>query len=187
MGNCLTSSNKSNDINIQIKNNIIDFNVPINECTEFLKNEDVIVRVISIYDGDTFKVLIKIDNKFYKWSVRLNGIDTCEMRAKNQNNKNLAIKAKLRLYELITNKKVDIKTYNKSDGKKKLDEELQNNIYIVKLTCNSFDKYGRILANAYNINNKSSFSDILINEKLGYKYDGNTKLSEDEQLVTVNF
>lgn len=185
MGNCLTAINKSSDNNIEINNNNNDdFNVALNECTEFLKNENVVVRVISIYDGDTFKVLIKIDNKYYKWSVRMNGIDTCEMRAKNQNNKNLAVKAKLRLYELITTIKVEMDKYDK----KKLDEELQNKIYLVKLKCNSLDKYGRILADAYNINNdKISFSDILINEKLGYKYDGSTKLSEDEQLITVNF
>ena len=74
-----------------------------------------------------------------------------------------------------------------------MDEELQNNIYLVKLSCNSLDKYGRILANVYKTSDTrasckiNNFSDILINEKLGYKYDGGTKLSESEQLITIKF
>ena len=54
-------------------------------------------------NGDTITVLVKIDNNYCKWSVRLYELDTCEMKTKDEKLKDLAIKAKLLLYKLITN------------------------------------------------------------------------------------
>ena len=44
-------------------------------------------KVVSVYDGDTIKVVFPIigsgSMKLYKWNCRINGVDTPELRTKN--------------------------------------------------------------------------------------------------------
>ena len=42
-----------------------------------LKNTECYARVVQIYDGDTITAVIPLFDNFYKFSIRLNGIDTC--------------------------------------------------------------------------------------------------------------
>ena len=48
--------------------------------------------------------------------------------------------------------------------------------------CHDFDKYGRLLLDLYLDKDEKSISDVLLEEKLAYVYNGKTKLNEDEQL-----
>ena len=138
-------------------------------------------RIVDITDGDTVKAIINFKDVFYKIIIRLNGIDTCETRSKNDDNKNMGIKAKLRLYNLITGKVLD------TNDKKLIKNELNTNFHTIYLKCYDFDKYGRILADIYSEESETtSLSDILIIEKLAYKYEGKTKLSEEDQLNLLN-
>jgi len=134
-------------------------------------------RVVDITDGDTIKTIINFKDEYYKIIVRLNNIDTCETKSKIEENKNMGIKAKQRLYNLITNKEID------NNDKKAIKKELNDNVYLIWLKCYDFDKYGRVMGDIYyKENDVKSFSDILIEEKLAYKYQGKTKLTEEEQL-----
>jgi endonuclease YncB( thermonuclease family) len=134
-------------------------------------------RVVDITDGDTIKAIINFKGDYYKIIVRLNDIDTCETKSKCEENKNLGIEAKKRLFNLITNKTID------SNDKKLIKQELHNNCYLIYLKCYDFDKYGRVLGDIYqNENDNISFSSILIKEKLAYVYGGKTKLTEKEQI-----
>ena len=82
------------------KLNLSDYN--INNTNDFSLNELFIeTRIVSIYDGDTCTCIIPIDKKIYKFNVRLAEIDTCEIRSKNENNKQLALEARKRLCNLI--------------------------------------------------------------------------------------
>lgn len=111
-------------------------------------------KVSNVYDADTIHVIIEIlDNRFYKFKVRLNRIDSPEIKPlKTCNyrdlNINCAKKCKLILSDIILGKIVEVK-------------------------CNEYDKYGRILADVYykgvNIN------DLLIDNKLVKSYLGNKK------------
>lgn len=80
--------------------------------------------VVKVYDGDTITIVTKLQFKespYYKFSVRLNGIDTPEMRGPN---KDMAIIAKDALSELVFHKNIvmeNVKT----------------------------EKYGRLLADVY--------------------------------------
>jgi micrococcal nuclease len=85
-----------------------------------LKDHVYNAKVINVYDGDTITVVFKFKDEFYKWNCRLNGIDTPEMKSKDLNEKNAAIRARNFLREKILGK-------------------------IVKLYCSDFDKYGRLL------------------------------------------
>ena len=121
-----------------------------NKLSKLKPNIKKKVYVIKVYDGDTITIVYKneSDKKVYKGSLRLRGIDTPEIRTKNKNEKEIAQIAKNRLNTLVFNK-------------------------YIRLEKIDYDKYGRILADIY-VKNKN-ISDLLINERLGVKYDGGTK------------
>jgi endonuclease YncB( thermonuclease family) len=109
------------------------------------------VECVSVYDGDTIKVNIKnlhslIGNNI---SIRVNGIDTPEMKGGCEKSKALAKEAKLVVQKLLTDAK-QISLVNCTRG-----------------------KYFRICADVYadNINVAS----LLIAKGLAVKYDGGTK------------
>lgn len=140
-------------------------------------NVNTTVRVVDIYDGDTCTVVIKFNNEFFKHTVRLCGIDTCEMKSKDDNNKNNAINARNRLYELVTKCKLEPKNgSSKNYSRNEIRKLLNSNVYLCHLKIKSLDKYGRFLANMYcDENSTESFSDIMLKEHLAYNYDGGTK------------
>jgi len=111
-------------------------------------------EVISIYDGDTFRVNINsyppIIGK--KMSIRLNGVDTPEIKGKCTKEKTLARKAKqLTVSTLRGAKKVELRNMQKG-------------------------KYFRIVADVYADN--KSLADILIKNHLAVKYDGGRKIKD---------
>jgi len=158
----------------------------VSNWTNIFDGKILAARVIDIYDGDTCSCLILENDKTpYIIHIRLNGIDTCEMTSKT--NRELAYKARYRLYQLVSN------TNNENEdiyiSRKQMKEKLSSEFCLVMLSCSKFDKYGRLLANIYdidttinNISKKTSFNQKLIDEKLAYPYDGKTKLNEKEQI-----
>lgn len=144
-----------------------------------LKGVETYARVIDVYDGDTITLVFDVNGYFLKFKCRLVGIDTCEIRSKNKENKRLAQLAKNRLFNLITNTLID-----EENSKKELVKYFDENMYIIWIQCDEFDKYGRLLINCYfTSESPKSFSNILVEEKLAYPYDGETKLSEEQQVA----
>ena len=108
-------------------------------------------KVIKVYDGDTITVaayLPESNKQVYKFSVRLRGIDSAEIRGSSATEKKHAIVARDALSERILNQYVDIKTV-------------------------STEKYGRLLADVYfegtNMNN------WMVSNNYAVEYDGGTK------------
>ena len=138
MGKCISKKNA--------KLHQYDLN-QVSKLIPIIKKEAFVIKV---YDGDTITIIYEneSDKKVYKGSVRLRGIDTPELRTKNKNEKEIALKAKKEMVELVFKKYIKLKNID-------------------------YDKYGRILADIYvkNIN----ISEYLINKRLGVKYDGGTK------------
>lgn len=124
------------------------------ECKEFNFQFDEPVWVIKVYDGDTYTIAKKIDEVWYKFQVRVNGIDCPEIKTKNLSEHYVAEKAKTFVSELILRKKIYVKNIQK-------------------------DKYGRLLSDVYTINNEK-ISDLLIKKHLAVAYDGGTKKSPDD-------
>jgi|UniRef100_A0A6C0I740 endonuclease YncB( thermonuclease family) len=140
-------------------------------------------RVVSLYDGDTLTIALNVFTGIYKFSVRMSGIDTCEIKSKNDKNKEMACNARSRLLSLVTGK--DVSEMTPLNDRKKINLYLNKGMYFVWVECQDFDKYGRLLANIYKDENdqpENSFSAILIRDKLAYEYKGDTKLTEDEQM-----
>ena len=121
-------------------------------------------RLVDIYDGDTQTYVIRFNNEFYRVSVRVNGIDTPEIRSKDPG----AIQARNRAFEILTSKTIE--NHTKADIKRILNE----NRYMVTLRCIKSEKYGRTLADVISYNG-INLGDQLIKEKLAVKYDGGTK------------
>lgn len=109
-------------------------------------------EVTSIYDGDTFTVTIAgwpaiIGERI---GIRINGIDTPEMRGKCESEKQLARKAKQTTVAILRNGKV------------------------VELRNLKRDKYFRIVADVYV--DGVSIGNELTRKKLAVHYDGGTKI-----------
>jgi endonuclease YncB( thermonuclease family) len=119
-------------------------------------------KVIKVYDGDTVTIATTLHNgdicstfELYKFSVRILGVDTPELKTKNAVEHELGIIARDALSELLLNK-------------------------VVKLENVSYDKYGRILCNLFldDIN----ISEWLISKNLAVRYDGGTKIKKWDEL-----
>jgi endonuclease YncB( thermonuclease family) len=111
-------------------------------------------RVIKVYDGDTITIASKLPmekSPIYRFSVRLNGIDTPEMRGVGvtEDEKNAAHKVQEFVSKLILNKYVRL-------------ENVQN------------EKYGRILADVYI--GDIHLNQLLLKERYAVVYNGGTKI-----------
>lgn len=114
---------------------------------KFVNNE---VLVIKVYDGDTVTVIGKLesDQNIYKYSVRLAGIDTPEIKSKCPNESACARFARDCLSECILYK-------------------------IVQVNFICYDKYGRLLCEIFK--DSVNITDFMLEKKLGVRYDGNKK------------
>lgn len=110
-------------------------------------------RVIKVYDADTITIAAKLpygNSPLYSLSVRLNGIDTPEIKGKDisEEEKQAAKVARDYVSKLVLNK-------------------------YIKLENIKSEKYGRILADVYigdiHLNN------LLLKERYAVNYDGGTK------------
>ena len=110
-------------------------------------------KVISVYDGDTFRVNIDslppIVGK--NIPIRVNGVDTPEIQGKCKYEKNLALKARDFVRAKLANAKE------------------------IKLTNLQRGKYFRVVANV--IVDGVSLEEELLDNKLAYEYSGGKKLS----------
>jgi endonuclease YncB( thermonuclease family) len=121
------------------------------------------VKILKVYDGDTFWVALKLNGKVVRHKVRLYGVDTPELKP------SLSLK----------NRDKEIKAAKKA---KNFVEELINN-KVVEMLCGKWDKYGRLLGTIYIYEygclpcwyKKFSLGDMLIENRLGKPYYGGTK------------
>ena len=135
-------------------------------------------RVVNVIDGDTLSLVIPLFDKYFKFNVRINGIDTCEVHSNDVEIKEKGLKAKYRVVEILSKKDVkDVLCISR----KQIIELFNSNMSIVWIECLEFDKYGRLLGNVFFDNKTKNIADILMFEKLAYRYEGGTKLSDEQQ------
>jgi len=138
-------------------------------------------KIVEVYDGDTCKIVLPLQNSLYKFTCRLNGIDAPEMKPRkdkpNRDNEILlAKKARSELLKLIIPNNV---LFDNIDIKKEdINLELEKNKKLIVVKCLEFDKYGRLLVELYpNNESTESFNSILINKNLSVQYDGGKKIN----------
>lgn len=113
-------------------------------------------KVVSVYDGDSIKAIFPLHGVLYKWTCRLTGIDTPELRTSCDVEKEMGYKVRDILREKILNK-------------------------VVKLHCWELDKYGRLLVRVI-CDDGVCVNDWLIDNEYAFAYDGGTKRSWKEFL-----
>jgi micrococcal nuclease len=116
-------------------------------------------KVVKVYDGDTITIANRISignthtEQIYRFQVRLSGIDTPEIKTKNEATKALAIKVRDALSAIIFGKIVHLKNV-------------------------SHEKFGRLLADVYL--DDIHLNQWLIDNQYAVKYDGGTKHIPEE-------
>lgn len=116
-------------------------------------------KVVKVYDADTITVANRISvggaqsDEIYRFQVRLNGIDSPEIKSKNATTKALAKQARDVLSEMIFGK-------------------------IVELRNVQLEKYGRLLADVYL--GDLHLNEWLVENKYAVRYDGGTKQIPEE-------
>ena len=139
------------------------------------------IRIIDVHDGDSVKAVVEVfPGCFVKTSIRLNGIDTCEITNKNASIHELALAGRNRLIQLVT--RSDACTIGKDSKKKDIVALLESNVFMVYCNFHGMDKYGRVLADLKSAPGDVSFNIILLNEVLALPYNGGTKCTETSQL-----
>ena len=112
------------------------------------------IELISVYDGDTFKVNLPCKEKLFCQNilVRVKGIDTPEINTKNSKEKQKALEAKTFTEQIL------------SDGK------------IILRNCTR-DKYFRLLCDVFIKKGKEeiNLAEELLSCGLAIQYDGKTK------------
>lgn len=108
-------------------------------------------KVIKVYDGDTITIAARLpyrDAPISRFSVRLSGIDSPEIRTHNPDEKISAIMSRDKLHDLIFDK-------------------------IVTLRNVSLEKYGRILADVYL--DKLHINQWMLDNDYAIEYNGGKK------------
>ena len=155
-----------------------------------LQGKEFECKVVNVYDADTCRIVFFLNGDLVKYTVRLKGLDSPEIRPPSKDKYREyqikeAKKSRNRLIQLCTD--CDI-TIENNLSKNKIQKLINENKKIIKIKCEEFDKYGRLLGNLYiNDNCKNCYNDcncICINDKLieegyAYKYDGGTKQKFD--------
>ena len=155
----------------------IDWNKVDKKIKRFsLENEIKTAKCVDVYDGDTIQLVFPLQNQLYRWTCRLTGIDTPELRTRNKTEKKFGYIVRNTLREKILNK-------------------------MVVVECGEFDKYGRLLGKIFlktdydekqiggnggastNIENLLSINQWLIDNKYAFSYDGGKKNNWEEYLT----
>jgi micrococcal nuclease len=121
-------------------------------------------QVIKVYDADTITIASKLpynESPLYRLSVRLNGIDTPEIKGKgvSHEEKDAAVLARNFVSDIVLHKYVRL-------------ENIES------------EKYGRILADVYF--GDIHLNDLLVKERYAVKYDGGTKVKPESWLKYKN-
>lgn len=115
-----------------------------------LEGYEVEAKVVSVYDGDTFTAVFPLpmhaDSAAYRWSCRITGIDTPELRSKDTGKKEMAYKARDFARALLLDK-------------------------TIRMSLGPFDKYGRVLCKPYDENGKPVAASM-IEAGVALDYDG---------------
>ena len=139
----------------------IDWDKIDNTVKEFgFDGEEKEAKVVSVYDGDTCKVVFPVLRKLYKFNCRIQGVDTPEIRTRDLAEKEFGKKVRDELHKKILNQ-------------------------VVTIYCGDFDKYGRLLIDLKCKNDKETISDWLVNNNYAFTYDGGTKKKWGPYLAAI--
>lgn len=113
-------------------------------------------KVIRVYDGDTFHIATLVEGNPARFSVRVRGLDTPELRTHDREEKRCGYFVRDFVNDEIMGKMVDLENI-------------------------SYDKYGRILATIFYKcgEERRCLNHLLLEKKYAVPYNGGTKMKVD--------
>lgn len=154
-----------------------------------LKGKEFYCKVVNVYDADTCRAVFFLNGDLVKYTIRLKGVDSPEIRPPSSDKYrhfqiSAAKQSRNRLIQLCTDCELEIQ---QELSKNKIQKLINDNKKIIKIKCEEFDKYGRLLASLYtdvdrySVNKEPLLNELfninhkLINEGFAYEYNGGTK------------
>ena len=111
-------------------------------------------KCVKVYDGDTIHVACQVHGRGpYRFSCRMMGYDSAEMRTKDPAERQPAVRARQELAVLVEHKPVTLHVHGQ-------------------------DKYGRLLVSV-TVGRSFNVNEHMIRERFGVAYDGGTKRKVD--------
>ena len=110
-----------------------------------------VAKCVEVYDGDTITVIICMDfgdeanSRFFKFKVRLYGINTPEIRTKDKKEKQLGYEARDYLRSLVLGE-------------------------LIYLKCGKFDKYGRLLGVVFTLESHENINEKMLEKGYAIPY-----------------
>ena len=157
-----------------------------------LKDQVTMAKLVDAYDGDTVACAIPVGKDFYKFKMRLLGIDTPEMRPSRANaDRDAEIRAAVatrnRLLQYVLGEDaVDLATkYTRAQVRRMLAASDR----LVCLRCHEFGKYGRCLVEIFlareDVSRGASLNQRLVEEGMACRYDGGKKGAWSDYFCTA--
>lgn len=128
-----------------------------------MRGTNTYCRIVDVIDGDTLEAVLMLPDSgsFYRFRMRLHGINAPEIHDRDAENRNNALRAKERLSRLVS-----------PDG---TGEDLCAGVHIAYVRCMGRDKYGRVLGRFFpddRCEPETEYSVVLVNEGFAHPYDG---------------
>lgn len=139
-----------------------------------LAGMDTWCRLVELYDGDTCQVVFQFaKDDVHKIVVRINGIDTPEMKSKDSVVQKWALRARNRMLSLLAPGVFEVAgDYSKKD----IIRLLKENVCVLWIKTLAFDRYARLLADLYfSPTDTKTIQSILVDEGYCKNYSGKTK------------
>jgi endonuclease YncB( thermonuclease family) len=118
-------------------------------------------KVVDVYDGDTVKVVIFVDNQLCRYNCRLMNIDAPEMRPRKN------VPGREKIIESAKRSRDYLRTLIPEDG-----------IVYVEVSSKK-EKYGRLLVYLYAPGEDKDINSIMVETGHAKSYDGGTKDSQN--------
>ena len=116
----------------------------------YARPEKMLMRVVSVYDGDTITVLTRgIRGRYVLWNCRMMGYDAPEMRTRDEEEKGAAIRARDYMRSVLPTG------------------------YVFLGGVRGLDKYGRLLL--WYVHDGEPLAELMVRQGLAVPYDGGRK------------
>lgn len=134
----------------------------LNKCTNehplfSFENTQKLCKIVNVYDGDTFTACFYYNDNIIKCKCRTNGYDSPEMRPR------------------LNNPNRDLEKEKAKEARQKFIDFSNCEHDLVNIKFGKFDKYGRILAEVYNLETNENVNKMMIKQNFGYEYNGGKK------------
>lgn len=143
-------------------------------------------RVVRVHDGDSLTLVVPLDgDRFHRFSIRLAGIDACELQGDDPAVRDRAMRARERLVELCATAGGVADSLPPPEGRARFWED---HVCLVWAECHRTDKYGRVLATIRSDPDDTgpSFGERLCAEHLAFPYTGGGRLPAGELLAAMD-